>query len=182
MRCWTGLASCSASRSSCMLQTRGWVASVPSCEPRGMLAAAEVLYPGPVIKPKSTRRKVLRSQRNTFQGYSTGQEHDCSTQHRSGRMEGGRGRSQQESLGLGSAPTPSGHWRGRYIEREEGRQQRGSGEGKRRDVTLAPAYLPLLSPGPAVATDSSCPSWPLARQLAPLLTPEPQTDGAPDTR
>lgn len=64
----------------------------------------------------------------------------------------------------------------------EGRQQRGSGEGKRLDVTLASAYLPLLSPRPAVATDSSCPSWPLARQLAPLLTPEPQTDGAPDTR
>lgn len=60
---------------------------MPSCERRGMLAAAEVLYPGPVIKPKSTRRKVLRFQRNAFQGYSTGKEHDCSTQHRSRRTE-----------------------------------------------------------------------------------------------
>lgn len=49
---------------------------------------------------------MLRFQRNAFQGYSAGKEHDYSTQHRSGRMEEA-GRSQQESLGLGSALVPS---------------------------------------------------------------------------
>lgn len=181
MCCWTGLSSCSASRSSYMLQTRGWVASVPSCEPRGMLAAAEVLYPGPVVKPKSTTRKVLRFQRNTFQGYSMGQEHDCSTQHRSRRTEAGR--SHQESLGLGSAPAPSSQGSGGGdIERV--RKGGSRGDLGRESDGMSPWHQPtcLLSPGPAVATDSSCPSWPLARQLAPLLTPEPQTDGAPDSR
>lgn len=33
----------------------------------------------------------------------------------------------------------------RCRESEEGRQQRGPGEGKRRDVTLAPAYLPPVT-------------------------------------
>lgn len=122
-------------------------------------------------------RKVLSFQRNAFQGYSTGQEHDCSIQHRSRRTEAGR--SQQESLGLDSAPAPSCQdTGGGDIERVRKGGSRG-GLG-RESNGMSPWHQPtcLLSPGPAAAADSSCPSWPLARKLAPLLTPEPDRRGS----